>query len=120
MKLLLDNCVPYRAKRLFEGHEVLHAKDIGWGQLVNGKLLASAGTSSFDVVITIDKKIRSQQNLNTLPVTVFEIDTPDSRFPEIKRLAPFMIAALPDCKHYRFLSVDRNGRIERLSPRDGT
>lgn len=117
MKLLLDNCVPYRSKRLFDGHEVAHAKDVGWGRLENGKLLAAAGSAGFDVVITIDKKIRSQQNLEALPVTVLEIDSPDSRLPEIQRLAPFILAALTDCRRYRFVSVDRDGRIERLAER---
>ncbi len=117
MKLLLDNCVPYRAKRLFDGHEVAHAKDVGWGRLENGKLLAAAASAEFDAVITVDKKIRSQQNLGTLPVTVLEIDSPDSRFPEIQRLAPFILGVLADCRRYRFVSVDRDGRIERLGER---
>jgi len=119
LKLLLDNCVPYRAKRLFEGHEVSHAKDVGWQDLENGRLLAAAADDGFEVVVTIDKKMRSQQNLDELPVTVFEIDSPDSRLPEIRRLAPFVLAALPDCKHYRFMSVDQDGRIERLAQRPG-
>lgn len=118
MRVLLDNCVPYRAKLLFTGHEVTHAKDVGWGELENGKLLAAAGSAKFDVMLTIDKKIRDQQNLRSLPVTVFEIDSPDSRLPEIQRLTPFILAALPDCARYRFLSVDRDGRIERLAPHD--
>ena len=118
MKLLLDNCVPYRAKRLFEGHAVAHAKDVGWERLENGKLLAAAGAASYEVMITIDKKIRDQQNLRELPVSVLEIDTPDSRLPEIQRLAPFIISALPDCLRYRFVSVDRDGKIERLAERE--
>jgi hypothetical protein len=56
--------------------------------------------------------------LSTLPVTVFEINSPDSRLPEIQRLAPFILVALSDCSHYRLLSVDRDGRIERLGARE--
>ncbi len=118
MKVLLDNCVPYRAKRLFAGHEVTHAKDVGWDELENGHLLSAASNAKFDVMVTVDKKIRDQQNLSTLPVTVFEINSPDSRLPEIQRRAPFVVAALPDCTRYRFISVDRDGSIERLAPRD--
>lgn len=91
--------------------------DVGWERLENGKLLAAAGDAGFEVMVTIDKKIRNQQNLEKLPVTVFEIDSPDSRLPEIQRLAPFIISALPDCRRYRFVSVDREGRIERLGER---
>ena len=120
MKILLDNCLDWRVRRLLAEHEVTHAKDVGWEKMENGKLLAAAANAGFDVMLTIDKKIRYEQNLATLPVAVMEIDCPDSRLPEIQRLAPFILAALPDCTRYRFLSVDRDGRIERLAPRSPT
>ena len=107
-------------RRLVTEHEVTHAKDVGWERLENGKLLAAAANAGFDVMLTIDKKIRYEQNLATLPVTVMEIDSPDSRLPEIQRLAPFILAALAESARYRFLSVDRDGRIERLAPRSPT
>jgi hypothetical protein len=117
VKIFLDNCVDWRAGRLFAGHAVSHAKDLGWEELENGKLLTEAAGAGFDVVVTVDKKMRSQQNLDALPVTVFEIDSPDSRLPEIQRLAPFILAALGDCRRYRFISVDQDGRTERLAER---
>ena len=67
MKILLDNCVHYKAKSLFPGHEVLHARDLGWRQLSNGELLAQALQHSFDVLVTTDKNIRYEHNLATLP-----------------------------------------------------
>jgi predicted nuclease of predicted toxin-antitoxin system len=66
MKVLLDNCVHYKAKSLFTGHEVSHARDVGWRQLSNGELLAHAA-GAFDVLITADKKIRYEQNLERIP-----------------------------------------------------
>jgi hypothetical protein len=50
--------MPYRSKRLFPGHKVSHAKDEGWEKLNNGLLLAAAAESDFDVMITVDKKIK--------------------------------------------------------------
>ena len=117
MRVLLDNCVAYRAKGLFPGHEVVHAKDLDWDALANGKLLAAAGGAGFEVMITVDKHIRGQQNLNELPLTVLEINSPDSRLPELARLAQFVLQALVECQHYRFVSVQRDGRIETLVPR---
>ena len=40
MRILLDNCVPYRAKQLFPGHAVMHTSDVGFEALSNGELLA--------------------------------------------------------------------------------
>lgn len=117
MKILLDNCLDWRVRRLLPAHQVVHAKDVGWERLENGVLIAAVAEAGYDVLMTIDKKIRNQQNLNELPVTVFEIDSPDSRLPEITRLAPFILEALPDAARFRFLSVNREGVIERLMPR---
>lgn len=117
MKLLLDNCLDWRVRRILTGHDVTHAKELGWERLGNGKLLAAAAEAGFDAMLTIDKKIRFEQHLVALPVTVFEIDSPDSRLPEIQRLAPFIFAALAEVPRYRFISVDRDGQIERLAAR---
>lgn len=117
MKILLDNCVDWRVERLLTGHEVAHAKDLGWQRLENGKLLETAAHAGFEVVITIDKKMRHEHHLDTLPLAVLVVDSPDSRLAEITRLSPSILAALPDCTTHRFVSVDRDGRVERLAPR---
>jgi hypothetical protein len=36
MRILLDNCVDIRFARLITGHEVRHARDLGWQDLSNG------------------------------------------------------------------------------------
>jgi hypothetical protein len=117
VRLFLDNCLDWRVGRLLTGHQVSHAKDLGWENLENGRLLSAAAEAGFDALITVDKKMRSQQNLDALPVSVLEIDSPDSRLPEVQRLVPFILAALPDCRRFRFISVDKNGNVERLGER---
>jgi len=72
VKLFLDNCMPYRSKSLLGAHEVIHARDMGWRNLTNGILLASAFKAGFDVFVTVDRNIRYQQNLERLPLTVIE------------------------------------------------
>ncbi len=39
------------------------ALDMGWSTLANGDLIAAAEAAGFDVVVTLDKRIRDQQNL---------------------------------------------------------
>jgi hypothetical protein len=63
VRVLLDNCVDVRFARLITGHEVVHARDVGWQELSNGKLLAAAEEAGFAVLITTDKNIRNQQNM---------------------------------------------------------
>lgn len=113
MKLLLDNCVHYRAKSLFPRHEVLHARDVGWRALANGELLRQA-SQQFDVLVTTDKNIRNEHNLSTLPISVLELNTRFTRIEDLKTLAPFLEAAVEACVRYRFVSVRPDGTMDRL------
>jgi hypothetical protein len=63
MRVLLDHCVDVHFAKLVVGHEVSHAKTLGWESLSNGKLLDIAELNEFDVMITVDKGVRFQQNI---------------------------------------------------------
>lgn len=117
MKILLDNCVAYRVKGILAGHEVLHAKDMGWEKLNNGRLLASAAQSGFAVMITVDKRIKYEQNLNRMLVSVIEIDIPDSRFPAIAAIASHLHRGLKLVNQFRFISIDPDGRLSTAAER---
>ena len=116
MKILLDNCVHYRAKTLFVGHDVLHARDVGWRDLSNGTLLTRAA-QQFEVLATADKKIRFEHNLIALPITVLELNTRFVRWADLQTLSPFLERALSFSSAYRFISVSPDGQIETLAPK---
>ena len=116
MKILLDNCVDWRAGRLLPTHDVKHAKDLGWANLENGRLLAAAAQDGFAVMITVDKKIKHEQNLQQLPVTVIELDLLDSRLPSVTAIASQINQAIERAKDFRFISVDGGGRITTRAP----
>ena len=103
--------------RLLPGHDVTHAKDLGWENLGNGKLLAAASDAEFVVMLTVDKNIKHQQNLEELPVSVVELDIPDSRLPAIVAIAPSLNEAIALAPQYRFISVDQNGKITTAAKR---
>ena len=119
MRILLDNCVPKRAKRLLVGHDATHASEIGLSALSNGLLLKAAAERGFDVLITVDQKIRHEQRLDRLPIAVMELDTRDSRLPAITAMASHFEHALAATASYRFVSLDKDGNIERLGARAG-
>ncbi|HZZ41824.1 MAG TPA: hypothetical protein VFE58_02715 [Tepidisphaeraceae bacterium] len=87
MKILLDHCLPRRLNRLFPSHQVYTAAEQNWDRLQNGKLLAAAASSQFDVMLTIDKKIPREQNLTSLPIAVFILMAPTNR---LEDLLPFV------------------------------
>jgi len=67
MRLLLDHCLDWRLSRSLPGHEVKAAGKIGWGSFKDGALL-SAAQSEFDVLVTSDKQLPHQQNLQRFQV----------------------------------------------------
>jgi predicted nuclease of predicted toxin-antitoxin system len=70
MKVLLDKCLPKKLKRDFVvGYEVNTVPEMGWAGIKNGALLNLA-EPNFDVFITIDNNLRSQQNLKTIQFTL--------------------------------------------------
>jgi hypothetical protein len=68
LKLLLDNCVHRAVKGFFPGHETTTAFQAGLARLENGDLLVEAA-KSFDVLVTTDKNIRSQNLPPRIPAS---------------------------------------------------
>lgn len=69
MKVLLDHCVPRPLAKSIVDHEVRTARSMGWEDLSNGKLLAAAACE-FDVLVTTDRNVQSQQSASRLPLPV--------------------------------------------------
>lgn len=63
MLVLFDNNVPRGLAPALSGHTVAEARKRGWDRLQNGELLRVAEESGFHVIVTSDKNIRYQQNL---------------------------------------------------------
>lgn len=62
-RILLDENIPLGLRRLLEDHEVWHVRDTGWAGLSNGALIAAAEQAGFAIMITADRNLRYQQNL---------------------------------------------------------
>lgn len=71
MKILLDECVTKRLKLALEGEglEVFTVTEMKWSGVKNGKLLTLCEENGFDILLTIDKNIVNQQNLEKFNLT---------------------------------------------------
>ena len=63
MRILFDQGTPVPLRDHLVGHVVQTVFELGWSNLANGALLASA-ENSFDLLITTDQQLRYQQNLS--------------------------------------------------------
>lgn len=65
MRILLDECVNSEVKSAFPGHAVRTVSEIGWRGSKDSSLLTYA-QGSFDVFVTIDRKLEQEHNLQEL------------------------------------------------------
>ena len=75
------------------GHEAISVQKRGWSGVKNGKLLALAA-AEFDVLLTADKGIEYQQNLQTLPIAVLIVLAKSNRMKDLAMAIPEVLAAL--------------------------
>jgi predicted nuclease of predicted toxin-antitoxin system len=88
MRVLLDNNVNHRFGALLTGHDVIHARVLGWAELFNGELISKAESNGFDVMITGDKQMQYQQNLKDRSISIIVLNSVMIILDEISQLAP--------------------------------
>lgn len=72
MKILLDENLPKQLKADFgKGYDVKTVRDMGWLGKKNGELLGLVVFNGFDFIVTIDKNLRHQQNLDRVELKIF-------------------------------------------------
>jgi hypothetical protein len=62
--ILFDHGTPKGLARALSGHTVHTAQAKGWDTLSNGELLTAAEEAGFELLLTTDRRIRHQQNLD--------------------------------------------------------
>jgi predicted nuclease of predicted toxin-antitoxin system len=93
VRVLIDACLPVELKTLLEGTEVKSARDMGWQRLDNGHLLSKADVR-FDVLVTMDKAMPSQQILERYSVAVVIVKSRSNRIGDLLPLVPQIQAAI--------------------------
>jgi predicted nuclease of predicted toxin-antitoxin system len=95
MRLLLEECLPRKMKSLFVegGHECETVQEAGFSGKENGELPGLAD-KKFDVLITIDKNIRYQQNIAGRKIAILIIRAASNDLGDIRPHVPQALAAL--------------------------
>lgn len=85
-KMLLDENLPRPLAKYFNDPlEVVSVHDIGWAEKKNGDLIRSMLEEGFEFLLTADKNLPNQQNLDKYPVRLIILRVFDNRF---KTLVP--------------------------------
>jgi hypothetical protein len=113
MKVLIDDCAPKASKVALAagGFDCTTVQDAGWSGKENGELLALAD-ASFDVVVTIDRNLRYQQNLTGRRIALLIVRARSNRVVDLEPLFSACAETLRTTGHSRragFLGVDGLG-----------
>jgi hypothetical protein len=76
MLILLDQGTPVPLRSFLKEHTVRTAAQQGWSALSNGELLRAAEAQGFDVVLTTDKNLAFQQNLENRKIAIVVLGNP--------------------------------------------
>lgn len=93
MRVLLDECLPKKLKRELPGYTVITVPEQGWAGQKNGALLQLA-QAEFDVFVTIDQNLTSQQNLSQIDLAIVVLTAQDNQLETLQPLMPKVLEAL--------------------------
>ena len=75
MRVLFDHNVPHKLRHSLTAHDVTTADEMGWADLGNGELLKAAQGAGFVVLVTGDKNLSFQQNLQLVELALVVLST---------------------------------------------
>jgi len=90
VKILLDECVDRGLAGDLVGHAVTTVPRRGWAGIKNGDLLALA-EKEFDVFVTVDRRIASEQDLSRFTLAVVLLRARTNRLEHIRPLAAVLL-----------------------------
>ncbi len=115
MKILFDHNVDRRFRQQLPGHEIQTARERGWDKLENGVLLRAAADGGFGAMLSVDKKLEHEQNLESLPLPIIVIDSTSNALPALLPFAAGILELLRSPLDRLLYVVQADGAVLRLS-----
>ena len=107
MRVLIDACLPVQLKDHLPFPGVRTARELGWQKRKNGDLLRLA-QEQFDVLLTMDRRIPSQQLLSRFSIGLLIIRARSNRLADLLPLIPRIV---------RMISLVKKGQAVVVSHR---
>jgi hypothetical protein len=103
--VLFDHGTPKGLARALSTHTIHTAQSKGWDTLSNGALLDAAEEAGFEVLLTTDRRIRYQQNLQARRIAVVVL-TGSARWSRVRQHADRIAAAVAAAAPGSYSEVD--------------
>ena len=94
MRMLLDECIDEGLRHYFIGHDCQTCRYANLRELDNGRLLTAAEGAGFQVLVTVDKNMAYQRNLQDRAIAVVTLDAGSTNLDDLVVLMPDVLVAL--------------------------
>ena len=106
MKILLDECVTKKLKPYLAEFEIFTVAELGWKGVKNGQLMGLCKDHYFDILLTIDKNMVHQQNIDKYPITIVVFNSHTSKLEELVLFVPILKKQLDHFEKYKAYILD--------------
>jgi hypothetical protein len=107
MRVLLDECVPRKLCNELIGYEVTTVPKERLAGTKDTPLL-HAVRDKFEVLVTVDRNLQFEQNIQHLPVAVMVLYGRSNRLVDLKPLVPELLRELNHIKPGQIVHVPKN------------
>jgi hypothetical protein len=107
MKILLDECVTKHLKPYLTDHEVFTVRELKWSGIKNGKLMTRCVEHHFDILLTIDKNLQFQQNLDKFALTIVVLNSLTSNAEELVMFLPVLQSQIKQLEKHKAYLINK-------------
>ena len=104
MRILFDQATPVPLRPYLLGHTVRTASEEGWDRLRNGDLLSAAEEAGFDMLLTTDRNMRYQQNIEGRRIAVVILIR--QQWPQLRPKVQLVVEAVNSAKSGSYTEVE--------------
>lgn len=104
MKILFDQGTPVPLRDHLKDCDIDTAYELGWSQLKNGELLEVAEENQYDLLITTDRNLKYQQNLDDRRIAVLVLMS--TSWPRIQQCIEKIREALASTSSSQYTEVE--------------
>jgi predicted nuclease of predicted toxin-antitoxin system len=88
MKILLDECVTKRLKKYLKEFDVFTVRELRLSGVKNGTLMSYCVENKFDILLSIDKNLLHQQNIEKFALSIIIFNCVSSKIEELSAFIP--------------------------------
>jgi len=103
VRVLFDQGTPVPLRNYLSEHKVATAAEMGWSTFSNGELLEAA-EREFDLLVTTDQALRTQQNLLKRKIAILVL--PFASWPRLEPHAKTVVSRVSTVRSGEYVEID--------------